>query len=56
MAYDSDNGDWIGLVTSGEGGTNTTSSTLVRFTMGGSVTQTWSLGIGMDGIGLGSCP
>lgn len=56
MAYDSDNGDWIGLVTSGESGTSTTSSTLVRFTMGGSVTRTWGLGIGMDGIGLGSCP
>jgi hypothetical protein len=56
MAYDSDNGDWIGLVTSGEGGTSTTSSTLVRFTMGGSVTQTWSMSISMDGIGLSSCP
>lgn len=56
FAYDAGLGEWMGLVTTGEGGTGTESSTVQSFTMGGAVTSSYSLSASMDGIGLGACP
>ncbi|MBI4699784.1 MAG: hypothetical protein HY744_01235 [Deltaproteobacteria bacterium] len=55
FAYDQASGHFFGLVTSGEGGTGTESSTVVEFTMGGSVLKTYSPGIAADGIGQNGC-
>lgn len=55
LAWDAARGNWIGIVTAGEGGTLTNCTQAVRFTMGGSVLETYTLPFGADGIGLDAC-
>jgi hypothetical protein len=55
MVYDTDTGTWYGLDASGEGGTGTASSYIVRFEMGGSVLESYYVSRSMDGIGTWAC-
>jgi hypothetical protein len=55
MVFDTATGSWFGLDESGEGGTGTTTNTIVRFDMGGSVLESFTLPQSMDGIGTWSC-
>lgn len=56
LVWDSGRNHWVGIVTVGEGGTNTTCTEAVRFAMGGAVLETLTLPFGTDGIGLDACP
>ena len=56
LVYDANTTHFLGLVTTGEGGTTTTSSKIVEFVMGGAVVQSFTLPISMDGIGMNACP
>jgi hypothetical protein len=51
FAYDPATATFYGLSTDFEGGTNTQTSDVVQFTMGGSVTDTFTLTFPADGIG-----
>jgi len=51
FVYDPATAHFFGIATTGEGGTNTNSSTVVEFTMGGAVTATYNLPFAVDGIG-----
>jgi hypothetical protein len=51
FAYDPADATFYGLSTDDEGGTGTESSTVVQFTMGGSVSRTLTLSFSSDGIG-----
>ena len=56
FVYDASSATWLGLVTTGEGGTGTTTNVVARFTMGGAVLNTLVLGVQSDGIGMNACP
>lgn len=51
MIFDAETGHFFGLVTSGEGGTGTQSTTVLEFEMGGAVIDSYSLPFACDGIG-----
>jgi hypothetical protein len=55
FAYDLGSGHFFGLVTTGEGGTGTSSTTVVEFEMGGAVVDTFTLPFSADGIGQNNC-
>ncbi len=60
FAYDPASGNFFGLATTGEGGTGTRSDTVLEFSMGGSVLNTYTLPFEADGMGTAgdanSCP
>jgi hypothetical protein len=56
LAWDATTNTWVGLVSTGEGGTGTQATVAVRFTMGGAVIETITLPVTADGIGLNACP
>ena len=55
MAYEKHTGTWFGIVTTGEGGTGTSSNTVIEFTMGGAVTDSHSLPWRVNSIGVAGC-
>jgi len=55
LAWDGDNRRFVGLATTGEGGTGTASSQAVAFEMGAAVEETWNLPFSADGIGQAEC-
>ncbi len=56
IVYSAANGHFYGLVTTGEAGTQTNSTKLVEFVMGGAVVNSFTLPFAMDAIGQNACP
>jgi hypothetical protein len=55
FAFHPTTGTWFGMDAVGEGGTGTRTSTLIEFTMGGSVLSSTPMGYEFDGVGINAC-